>query len=275
MWELDHKEGWVLKNWYFWTMVLEKALKSLLDFKDIKSVHPKGNPPWIFIWSTDAETVILWLPGAKSQFIGKDPDAGKDWGQEEKVTTEDETVGWHHWLNGHKFEQTPWGGEGQGSLVCCCPWVTNSQMWLGNWTTAKMNHDKWIETNEDGKLASQVVEINWDGKARKNSMEKTNQNYVTGGTERDCVHLNLKPKRQWTQRKMQIQLENCKSGKGTSVALRGQLLRRMLPATPWWTLSEATEIKENGIKVMRSCKKIIPENINLDPGCGRLTGASY
>ena len=106
MWELDHKEGLVPKNWCFQTVVLEKTLESPLGRKDIKTVNPKRNQPWIFIGRTDAEAEapILGLPGVRSWFIGKDPDAGTDWGQEEKRTTEDEMVGWHHWLNGHEFE---------------------------------------------------------------------------------------------------------------------------------------------------------------------------
>ena len=104
MWELDYKENWELKNWCFWTVVLEKTLESPLDSKEIQPVHPKGNQPWIFTGRADAEAPILWPPDAKSQLTGKDPDAGKDWGQEEKGMTEDEMVGWHHWLNGHEFE---------------------------------------------------------------------------------------------------------------------------------------------------------------------------
>ena len=124
MWELDHKEGWAWKNWHFWTVVLEKTLESPLDCKEIKPVHPKGNQSTIFIGRTDAETEapILWPPDVKSQLIGKDPDAGKDWGQEEKGTTEDEMVAWHHQLNGHEFEQVLGDGEGQGGLLCCSPW---------------------------------------------------------------------------------------------------------------------------------------------------------
>ena len=101
MWELGHKESWALKNWCFWTVVLEKTLESTLDCKEIKSVSPKGNQSWIFIGRTDAEAQasILWPPDANSWLIGKDPDAGKDWKQEEKGTTEDEMVGWHHWLD--------------------------------------------------------------------------------------------------------------------------------------------------------------------------------
>ena len=122
MWELDHKESWALKNWCFWTVVLEKTLESPLDFKEIKPVHPKGNQSWIFIGRTDAEaeTPILWPPDAKNQLNGKDPDAGKDWRQEEKGMT-DEMVGWHHQLNGREFEQAPGVGDGQGSLACCSP----------------------------------------------------------------------------------------------------------------------------------------------------------
>ena len=106
MWELDYKESWTPKNWCFWTVVLEKTLESPLDCKEIELVHPKGNQSWIFIGRTDieAETPILWPPDAKSWLIGKDPDAGKDWRQEEKGTTEDEMVGCHHQLNGHEFE---------------------------------------------------------------------------------------------------------------------------------------------------------------------------
>ena len=106
MWELDYKESWVPKNWCFWTVVLKKTLESSLNSKEIQPVHPKGNQSWIFIGRTDveAETPILWPPDEKNWLIWKDPDAGKDWSQEEKGTIEDEKVGWHHWLNGHKFE---------------------------------------------------------------------------------------------------------------------------------------------------------------------------
>ena len=105
MWELDYKEGWAQKNWCFWNVVLEKTLESPLDCREIQSVHPKGNRSWVFIGRTDveAETPILWPPDAKSWLIGKDPEAGKDWGQEEKGMTEDEMVGWHHQLNGHEL----------------------------------------------------------------------------------------------------------------------------------------------------------------------------
>ena len=124
MWELDHKEGWMPKNWWFWTAVLEKTLESPLDCKEIKLVHPKGNQPWVFTERTyaEAEAPILWPHNVKSWLIGKDPDAGNIWRQEEKGATEDEMVRWHHRLNGHELEQTPVDGEGQGSLVCCSSW---------------------------------------------------------------------------------------------------------------------------------------------------------
>ena len=107
-----------------WTVVLEKTLASSFECKEIKPVNPKGNQSWISIGRTDAETEapILWPPDAKNWIIGKDPDAGKDWRQEEKVTIEDEMVGWYHWLDGHEFEQAPGVGDRQGSLVCCSPW---------------------------------------------------------------------------------------------------------------------------------------------------------
>ena len=124
MWILDCKESWVLKNWCFWSVVLEKTFESPLDSKEIQPVHPKGNQPWIFIGRTDveAETPILWTAHVKNWLIGKDPDAGKDWRKEEKGMTEDEMVLWHHRLNGHEFEQAPGVGDGQGSLACCSPW---------------------------------------------------------------------------------------------------------------------------------------------------------
>ena len=121
MWELDHKETWAPKNWCFWTVVLEKILEGYLDNKMIKPVNPKGNQSWIFIGRTDAETKapVLWPPDRKNWFIRKDPDAGKDWRQEEKGMAEDEMVGWHHQLDGHEFEYAPGIEDRQGSLVCC------------------------------------------------------------------------------------------------------------------------------------------------------------
>ena len=121
MWELNCKEGWVLKNWYFWFMVLEKTLETPLDCKEIKSVNPKISQSWIFIGRADAETPIFWSPDVKSWLIEKDPNDGKDW-EQEKGATEDEIFRWHHRLNGHEFEQTQGDGEGQGELLCCSPW---------------------------------------------------------------------------------------------------------------------------------------------------------
>ena len=123
VWEVDCKKGWAPKNWFLWTVVLEETLEGPLDSKEIQPVHPKGNQPWIFIGRTDAEAeaLILRPPDAKRWLTGKDPDAGKNWRQE-KGTTEDKMVGWHHRLNGHGFEQTPGDGEGLGILVCCSPW---------------------------------------------------------------------------------------------------------------------------------------------------------
>ena len=124
MWELDYKESWAPKNWCFRNVVLEKTLESPLDYKEIQPVRPKDNQSWIFIVSTDAkaETPILWLPDVKNWLLGKALDAGKDRRQEEKGTTEDETSGWHHRLDGHEFEWIPGVGDGQGGLACCNSW---------------------------------------------------------------------------------------------------------------------------------------------------------
>ena len=124
MWELDHKECWALKNGCFWLVVLEKTLESPLDCKEIQPVHPKGNQSWISIGRTDveAETPILWPPDAKNWLIGTNLDAGKDWRWEEKGTTEDEMVWWHHQLNGHELDWIPGVDDGQGNLACCRPW---------------------------------------------------------------------------------------------------------------------------------------------------------
>ena len=124
MWELDCEESWALKNGCFWTVVLEKTLDSPLDCKKIQPVHSKGDQPWVFFGRNDAkaETPVFWPPHVKSWLIGKDSDAGRDWGQEEKGTTEDEMAGWHHWLDGREFEWTPGVGDGQGGLACCDLW---------------------------------------------------------------------------------------------------------------------------------------------------------
>ena len=141
MWELDCEESWAPKNRCIWTVVLEKTLESPLDCKEIQPVYSKGDQSWVFTGRIDAkaETPILWSPHAKSWLIGKDPDAGKDWGQE-TGTTEDEMVGWHHWLNGHGFGWTAGVGDGQGGLACCHSWGRKESD-----TTEQLN---WTEHHE-------------------------------------------------------------------------------------------------------------------------------
>ena len=142
MWDLDHKESWALKSWCLWIAVLEKTLESTLDSKEIKLVNLKRNQLWLLIGRTDAkaEAPIIWPPDEKSRLSGKDPDVGKDWGQEEKEATEDEMVGWCHRLNRHEFEQTLGASDRQGSLVCCSSWGckeldwTEWLNWLNDWT---------------------------------------------------------------------------------------------------------------------------------------------
>ena len=135
MWELDCEESWLPKNWCFWTVVLEKTLESPLDCKEIQPVHPKGDQSWVFTGRTDAEaeTPILWLPDGKSWLIWKYPDAGRDWGQEEKGTTEDEMAGWHHRLDGCESGWTLRVGDGQGGLVCC-----------GSWGRKELDTTEWL-----------------------------------------------------------------------------------------------------------------------------------
>ena len=140
MWELDYEESWAQKNWCFWSVVLEKTLESPLDCKEIQPVHPKGDQSWVFIGRTDAEaeTPIFWPPDVKNWLVGKYPDAGRDWGQEEKGMTEDEMAGWHHQLNGHGFGWTLGVGDGQGGLACCSPWghrVGHNWVTELNWTS--------------------------------------------------------------------------------------------------------------------------------------------
>ena len=143
-------ESWTIKkagckSWCFWTIVLEKTPESPLNSKEIKPINPKENQPWIFTGRTDtkAEALILWPPDAKNWLIGKDPGAGKDWRQEEKGMTEDEMVGWHHWLNGHEFEQAPGVGDGQGNMGCYSPWSCKVRH---DWATEITN---WREEDED------------------------------------------------------------------------------------------------------------------------------
>ena len=129
----------MLKNWYLWTVVLDKTLETPLDSKEIKPVNPKRNQPWIFLGRTDAEAEapILWLPYAKNWLIGKDSDAGKDWRQEKKEMTEDEVIGKHHGLDRREFEQTPRDSKGQGSLACCIPW-NSKELAITEWLKNKI-----------------------------------------------------------------------------------------------------------------------------------------
>ena len=167
VWMLDYKESWALKNWCFWTVVLEKTLESPLDSKEIQPVHPKGNQSWIFIGRTDAEaeTPILWPFDVKNWLIGKDPDAGKDWGQE-KGTTENEMAGWHHWLDGRESEWTLGVGDGQGGLACCDSWGrkesdTTEQL---NWTEYNsVNPQKYMlfQNHQISIILSQNWELIW------------------------------------------------------------------------------------------------------------------
>ena len=150
MWELNCEESWVLKNGCFWTVVLEKTLESPLDCKEIQAVHLKGDQSWVFFRTNDAkaETPILWPPHVKSWVIGKDSDAGRDWGQEEKGMTEDEMAAWHHRLHGHEFGWTPGVGDGQGGLACCNLWgrkESDTTEWL-NWTELNWTKAPEVET---------------------------------------------------------------------------------------------------------------------------------
>ena len=151
MWELDCEESWAPKNWCFWTVVLEKTRESPLDCKEIQPVHSEGNQHWDFFGRIDAkaETPVLWPPHAKSWLIGKDSDAGRDWGQEEKGMTEDEITGWHHWLDGRESEWTPGVEDGQGGLVCC-----DSGGHKGSDTTEWLN---WTDTISWASMEAQTV----------------------------------------------------------------------------------------------------------------------
>ena len=147
MWELDYKDGWALKNWCFWTVVLEKTPESPLYFKEIQPVHPKGDQSWVFIGRSDVKSWVIW----------RDPDTGKDWGQEKKGTTKDEMVGWHHQLNGHGFGWTSGVGDGQGGLVCC-----------GSWGRRESDTTEWLNwlidsTERPYKINSQAPTLSYSG----------------------------------------------------------------------------------------------------------------
>ena len=162
MWELDYKESWAQKNWCFWTVVLQKTLESPLDCKETQPVHRNGDQSWVLIGRTDveAETPILWPPDVKGWLIWKDRDAGKDWRQEEKRTTEDETVGWHHQLSGHGsgglwelvIDREAWSAVVHG--------VTKNRTWLSNWTELKLKPMMIHTNNNNGNQLNSRVEIN-------------------------------------------------------------------------------------------------------------------
>ena len=199
MWELDCEEGWVPKNWCFWTVVLEKTLESALDCKEIQPVHSEGDQPWDFFGRNDAEaeTRVLWPCHAKSWLIGKDADAGRDSGQDEKGMTEDEMAGWHHRLDGWEFEQAPGVGDGPGSLACRSPRdhkESDTTEQLDDWT--ELNWTEWLRIHPDIQgwnlfsawvislitcLLSRVLSRSWDCLAQESirqhpkSEEKTQQ----------------------------------------------------------------------------------------------------
>ena len=164
VWEVDHKEGWGLKNWCFWTVVLEKTIQSPLNYK-IKPANLKGNQPWIFIGRTyaEAEAPILWPPDVKNQFIRKDPDAEKDWRQEKKGTSEDEVARWHHQLNGHESEQAPRDSVGQDRQVCCSSWGCKELN-----TTEQLN---WTEWGQQGKVHLLHLPLNRDQDIKYHEMK--------------------------------------------------------------------------------------------------------
>ena len=196
MWELDYKESWAPKNWWFWTAVLNKTLESPLDCKEVKPVYPKGNQSWIFIGRTDAEaeTPIIWLLGVKSWLIWKNPDAGKDWRQEEKGTTEDKMVGWHNWLNGHESEHMPGDGKGQGSLACCSLWghrvihdwmtqqkqqqqslllISGQGQTLSSWAEER---DFSLQSSRGAESSKQAIKYNYNNKSNEKQAKETISN---------------------------------------------------------------------------------------------------
>ena len=171
MWDLNHKENWALKNWCFWTVVLEKTLKSPLDCKEIKPLNPKGNQPWIFIhwkdwcWNWSSNTSATWC---EESTHWKDSDAGQDWRKEEKGTTEDEMVGWHHWLS--EFEQTLGDSEGQESVACCSPWgpteLDTTEQLTNNTVLYSKQPPVGMHTRDDVRQAGEPTYVNEQADAR-------------------------------------------------------------------------------------------------------------
>ena len=158
MWKLNYTK---YKNWYFWTVVLEKTLESPLDCKEIQLVHSKGDQSWVLFGRNDAqaETPVLWLPHAKNWLIGKDSDAGRDWGQEEKGTTEDEMAGWHHWLDGCEFEWTLGVVDGQEACSAAIHRVAKSRTRLSNWTELNWSIKKPFSPGQTSKGLQNVHKI--------------------------------------------------------------------------------------------------------------------
>ena len=195
IWELDNNESWAPNNRCFWTVVLEKTFESPLDCKEIQPVHPKGDQSWMFIEKTEgeAETLILLLPNAKGWLIWKGPDAGKDWRWEEKGTTKDEMVGWHHWLNGHEFESTLGVGDGQEGLTCCSPWgckELDMTEWL-NWTEPMLirvfesqqdTHDGWNNRNEVFNRKCIIYRLTFQGITNRTSKRNYQPTWRTGNS---------------------------------------------------------------------------------------------
>ena len=182
MWELDCEEGWVLKNWCFWTVVLEKTVESPLE---IQPVHSEGDQPWDFFGRNDAkaETPVLWASHAKSWLIGKDSDAGRDWGQEGKRTTEDEMAGWHHRLDGCESEWTPEDGDGQGGLACCDSWgpkESDTTEWLNwtDWTDAVLSEIPFVYSGYWRAIAGETLLIST--KLQKLNSQKQGPNVILG-----------------------------------------------------------------------------------------------
>ena len=190
MWELNHKESWAMKNWCFWTVVLEKTLESTLDSQEVKPVNPKWNQPWIFIVRTDAEAEvpIVWPPVAKNWLIGKDPDARKNWRQEEKGMAEDEIVGWHHWLNGHDWVSSRnWWWTARPGMLQSMGFQKKSYMtvWL-NWTDYFYNESIlfWLWWNSNlvsgfNQLANSDILLEWeDGDVEYNITKRSGLNFI-------------------------------------------------------------------------------------------------
>ena len=217
MWELDCEEGWALKNWCFWIVVLEKTLESPVDCKEIQSVHSKGDQSWVFFRrnGAKAETIVLWPLHAKSWLTGKDSDAGRDWGQEEKGMTEDEMAEWHHRLDGREFQWTPGVGDGQGGLVCCNSWAckewdTTEQL---NWT--ELTETEWkpgiptavywgLEARSKVPLALALIE-KCNFSKRKKSIRSGTEFIITDSTASGGVHIEIVQLRQNQDREAHLE----------------------------------------------------------------------